>query len=228
MNGEFEMTTKRILLAATALLTAGTASAENTTVLYDGPGYWTTAHIARNSAGSQTCLMSGQWTFRNGAKGKVMFKWQSDNSNVFMHIYKSNWRFTEGAEVPLVFSLDAGSRAATGTTFNSADGSGMIEVEIIPSAVSNVLRDFAISDSMRITFKQGSEPPWNAQMKGSRAATDAFVNCATKVAGKAPGEGATSPVGPQATSPVGPQATSPVAPSTSPLQPAKSKDNGGI
>ncbi|WP_155255196.1 hypothetical protein [Bradyrhizobium elkanii] len=210
-----------VMAAAAALLTTTAAQAENVTRLYTG-NYWQTSHYARNSEGRPMCVISGQWTFPSGAIGTASMKW-SNETGLFMHISKSNWAFPADISVPMSISFDRGVREGSGTTITSTSGSSLIQISIASEQAVGFVQDFADADQLVISFKEGNEPPWTAQMIGSRHATKWFKFCIAKIANS--GGTATSPVPrqPQATSPVPP--TSPVP--SAPVRPGK-KDDGSV
>jgi hypothetical protein len=212
---------RRVLLTATALvMMTGAAVAANGRQLVTS-GYWSTHIVHQSSNGTPMCLMRASWRADSGAEGQVYVKYA--DGDVFFHIFKSNWRFAAGIEVPLAVTFDSGVRKATGTTIKAAGGTSMIEVEVQKEHAGRILADFAESNVMTIDFLSGNEPRWIANMYGSRIATGWFMRCVKHING---GGTATSPVdpGPQASSPVGPpkpsKPTTPVG--------AVRKDNGSI
>ena len=218
---------KRILTAAAIALLASTAAqADNMTKIYGG-GNWATYHMAKNAGGKPMCMITGAWTFRDGAKSDVMLKYSNEHG-LFMHLSKTTWSFEPGLDVTLAISFDGGYREGTGnTTKSQTTGQPMLETSIPSNVVEGFLEDFANARMMTITFKSGNEPPWSGRMDGSRDAVKAFTDCMTSIIIVGAAARATSPVGPKATSPVAPKAISPVAPKSQPVI-AKPKDNGSI
>lgn len=211
---------KRILTAAALALLSSTAALadNNTTQLYTG-GYWSAYHVARNGAGKPMCGVSGSWTFAGGVKGWLTMKYSNENG-LFMHFSKDSWSFEPELSVPLAISFDTGYREGTGISATSPQtGRPIIESSIPADAAPGFLEDFANAKVMTITFKEGNERPWIANMTGSRGAVKALGWCMTKITAVA-----SSPVAPKASSPVGQQATSPVKP-TLPMPPVQPTDD---
>ena len=228
---------KRILTAAAIALLATTAHASQ---LLSAEGRWkTTFHVTQDVP---MCVASTEWRSASGDLiGMVLLKGMKDGS-MFFHLVRTSWRLPLGVEVPLTVSFDNGVHArqaigrTTKTTASRENYGNMVEITVRSDAIASVLDDFAESQTMVVTFVQGNEPPWRADMTGSRTAARTLAECVVRIGGNvAAAPPVTSPVGPSATSPVGPKATSPVAPkATSPVAPtsqpviAKPKDNGSI
>jgi hypothetical protein len=210
---------KRLMMTAAALALMATTAHAN--VQLNVTGNWSTHLITTTSDGTPLCLMRATWKSPGSPIiGKVMVKWNSADNATFIHVYKSNWKFSADVEVPLVVSFDNGAREATGITFIGDDNnSRMIEIPIPDDKVEGVLEDFASAKQLTITFQSGNEQPWVGKMVGSRAAVAWFNLCKVKLGG-------TGVFTPRRTSPV-PQATptSPVAP-TKPA--GKNKDDGSV
>ena len=171
---------KRLMMTAVALalLTTG-AQAGNVTQLYAG-GFWKTSHHASNSKGQQMCTIAGNWKF-NGANGEAWLKWTNE-FGLFMHIGKSNWSFPASEHVPMSIAMEAGVRDGLGLTFIAPKtGQSLIELKVVKDAADKFIEDFASTDRLVITFKEGNEPPWVGKMVGSRAAADAFKSCIARI-----------------------------------------------
>ena len=208
---------KRILTAAALALLSSTAALadNNTTQLYTG-GYWSAYHVAHNGAGKPMCVVSGLWTFAGGVKGRLTMKYSNENG-LFMHFSKDSWSFEPGRSVPLAISFDTGYREGTGiSAISPADWRPIIESGIPADVPPGFLEDFANAKVMTITFKEGNETPWRADMTGSRDAVKALGWCMAKITTVA----TTSPLAPKVT-------TSPVAPPSQPVGNRK-KDDGSI
>ena len=204
---------KKLLLATAAVL-AFASGAANADVLFGTSGYWTTRMVTQTFNGKPICLMSVDAKSATGATGQTRIKWFPDDNRTIVEIYKSDWRFAAGLQVPMTITFDRAPREGTGSTY-IYKGQHMVTIGI-NNDTDGILEDFANADRLSISFNEGNEGDWVAKMDGSRVALQRFYLCKDMVRDAGYGT-PTSPAAPQPT-------TLPVAPrpqgSTWPISPA--------
>ena len=100
-----------------------------------------------------------------------------------MQVFKDTWRIPEGKEVAIDLGFD---RTGFGSITKAYGGMlkwpggqmGMVSFKIVDEAtLAGFIDAFREADKMWLTFPNGSEQPWVADMEGSRDVANAFLRC---------------------------------------------------
>jgi hypothetical protein len=217
---------KRSLAAIIAASTLLAFSAPSHAASVDGDyrllgvnGYWTTFYTTTHE-GDPMCVMKSNYKYRdsNQPDGSLMVKYVKDSRTFLVHAFKWSWRIPNGVQIPIYMTFD-NSRPFTATaTGVAAKGLNYVAFAIAPEFSKDFLDLFAAANNMTLGFTEGSEPPWTANMSGSRESVSLFARCITAITG-AGASSSTQPHGNGPTQPYGGGATQPF--SSAPSSPLK-------
>jgi len=197
-------TTKRALVviaAALALTTAIAVSAKAEVRNYANNGYWTNYAGMTNGTSKPICGI-----FTENREHNMSIHIKLIEGKIWIAAFKNSWRFSEATPVKVEISFDGtvwGDAVATGSML---DKISVVAFAIRNDSVASFLEDASHANKMMLTFPEGSETPWHANMEGSRAAIASLKYCGTRIgADRAP----TQPYGSVPTQPYGSGPTQP-------------------
>lgn len=155
----------------TAAALALTSSAQAAMLDYTRIGAWTAAR-GLNDAGVPMCSIRTAV-----ARDRTVYvKWQPGSGDtVYLQLIKTSWRVPQGVAMPIDIAFDNGtsfSGEATGISIASG-----IEVAISADDRLRFLRQFTDAWRMSVGFPGGNERTWVADLTGSEAITQAFLDC---------------------------------------------------
>lgn len=212
---------RQLLIASTALLvTEGAAHAASVDpIVLEQKGTWTASYHPSNNDGVGMCSLNTNWR-SNGSHVASFYMKYIPGRDIFVQLFKIGWAMPKGtpANVSLWFD-NVHFLTAKATAGAIGDGQRYLEFRIADADGTAFLKAFADAYNAKLSFPDGNEPAWDADMRGSRETTTAFKVCAAELHKRMAKP--TQPTGPQATQPTGPQATQPT-------QPMKKKDDAGI
>lgn len=228
------MSTRHVLaaFAATSILAAMPLPAESKSIELHRSGYWTTYF----TTGSNTpiCGMRADFGHNGRRNGALIVKMIKDEPALLLHVFKDGWRIPDGVAIPLYMTFDRSQPfSATGHGVDSGK-LNYVQFTIAQEFTKTFLNLFTAANSMTLGFKEGTEPPWTTDMRGSREAVAAFAQCILTMAGA--GSTATQPHGNGATQPYGNSGTTqpfsstpqPRQPPPPPRKPAVKPDDGSV
>lgn len=211
---------KKSLLTAVALvLLTTTAHAAKETILAR-KGNWSTSYYPANDAGLSMCSLWTRWT-TNGQPVAALYTKYVAGRLIFVQLFKAGWSMPDGTEAKVQWSFDDETYSATAITYTDKQGQKYLQFRIANGDEAKFLGQFAEANRATVTFPDGNEPDWNADMFGSRETAIAFKRCAIALENNKP----TQPTGPQASQPTQPQ---PTTPKKDPSRASTKKDNGSI
>jgi hypothetical protein len=95
-----------------------------------------------------------------------------------VQLFKSGWQFpADGVDVPLNIKFDNGQAypANARARMNDDNEYGVVETWLGPEVVGKFMDELMHADKMTVTFEQGDEKPWVADMQGSRETGTMFM-----------------------------------------------------
>ena len=148
-------------------------------------------------------------------RGRVFtIKQYSGNEHFTVQIFKQGWRIPQDQKIPVAFRFDSYEAWTANAGSIPPDG---IAITIPSSHAEAFFREFRLANMLIVSFPEGSETAWSANLTGSAAITYTFVDCVMKMYGA----GASQPYGGNATQPYG----SGYAQPTQPSQPHRRNDS---
>jgi hypothetical protein len=214
---------KYLTAAALALLmtTAAYAKGNDFTIL-ERKGNWTATYQVSN-LGNPMCSVSTSWGNDNNRTATTYIKYVAGDL-IAVQMYKIGWRMPQGTDVSVSMSFDDGvAYTATAKSGYDEGRNAYLQFRIKPGEENTFLNTFAEADHLKISFPDGDEPDWHANMIGSREVSAAFRKCAGIINKNAP----TQPTGKAPTQPTGKATTQPTQP-VKPTSPVKRKDDGSV
>jgi hypothetical protein len=151
----------------------GSASTKNngSFVLLKRSGAWT-AYTDVTKSGEK---IIGMYTANDTS---VIYVKYFGNDRLYVQLFKKGWGFpTDGVDVPFSIQFDNHNvdYPATGRGVMDA-GLALVEASFKdPKEAGDFMNELMEADNMTITFNQGNERPWVADMKGSREVGKAFM-----------------------------------------------------
>lgn len=143
-------------------------------------GYWETYWQPQNDDPSKIiCGMKTTW--QRG--GMLIVKHIAGQEQLIVHLLKNGWQFPvgENVKVPLIVGVDKThwlTANATGSTrTHMSQTFPVVEFTIGTDLFTEFMQEFGNANALWIKFEQGNEPPWVANMAGSREASVAFSKC---------------------------------------------------
>ena len=148
-----------------------------TTVVLKRSDAWT-AYTDVTKKGSKIVGM-----YTANARSAFYVKYFSNDNRLYIQLFKDGWQFpSDGVDVPFSIKFDNGpaypatGRARMDNSGRSNQLSALVEAAIDdPDLAGKFVADLMGADKMTVTFEQGDEKPWVAEMKGSREAGTAFM-----------------------------------------------------
>jgi len=182
-------------------------------IILEQKGTWTAAYYSANNDGNGMCTLYTRWQ-SNGKPVAGFYTKYIAGGDIFIQLFKAGWAMPQGTLANVVLTFDNGrTYKAQAKARITSDSQRLLEFRIAPGDEATFLTVFADAYSAKLSFPDGNEPDWNADMRGSRETATAFKVCSAHLHKKnAP------------TQPTGPQASQPTQPST---QPAKPKGSFG-
>jgi hypothetical protein len=128
-----------------------------------------------------------------GANNSAFYiKYFAGENRLYVQIFKDGWQFPEGGvDVSFRITFDNSSEpySATGRARMDSGKAGqtfaLVESFIAdPTLAGNFVSDMMKADKMTVTFEQGDEMPWVADMQGSREAGTAFTDALKSLCAK--------------------------------------------
>jgi hypothetical protein len=157
--------------------TQTTAKPNTTLVTIKKSGVWTTySDVTKNG---ETVI--GMYT--TGPKSAFYVKYFVGENRLYVQMFKDDWKFPQkGVDVPFQITFDNSEPySANGRARMDSGKAGqlfaLVEASIDdPTLAGNFMGDLMKADKMTVTFKQGDEQPWIADMTGSRETGTAFTD----------------------------------------------------
>ena len=182
-------------------------------------GYWTTFYT-KSYDGVPLCGLKSNYSYTSDSSyaGSLMIKFGKGDKNLLVQAFKNSWRIPHGVKIPVYMTFD-NSQPFTATAAGIANnGLNYVEFLVATEFSKRFFDLFAAANTMTLGFSEGNEPPWTANMTGSREAIMSFSSCIVAIS--EPG------TPPSTTQPSGGGTTQPFnrTPSTQPF----SKPNGAI
>lgn len=169
-------------------------------------GYWT-AFGGSDNTGRPVCGVMA-----TGGGRVLTIKQYSGSEHFTVQIFKQTWQIPQGHKIPVAFRFDSHEPWTANASAIPPDGVSIT----IPSNLSEAFfREFRLANTLIVSFPEGSETSWSANLTGSAAITYAFADCVLKMYGG----GASQPYGRNATQPYG------AGPPTQPSQPYRRNDS---
>jgi hypothetical protein len=109
----------------------------------------------------------------------IYVKYFSNNDHLYIQLFKQGWQFPNGGvDVPFSIQFDNDpAYHADGVARIGDTNLALVEVRISdPDLAGRFMADLMHADTMTITFAQGNEKPWVAEMQGTRETGMAFMN----------------------------------------------------
>ena len=121
-------------------------------------------------------------TSRDGSR-QVHLKWFQGLDYITMQVFKQSWRIPEGTEARIELAFD-GEHFSGGqsTAFKAATGWSYLAINIkTPDLIKSFLKEFQGANKMTLSFPDGSETPWDAEMDGSRRISGVWMDCVARI-----------------------------------------------
>jgi hypothetical protein len=106
-------------------------------------------------------------------------KYFSNDDRLYVQLFKDGWQFPSGGvDVPFSIQFDDDGPEYPAEGRARMDGSfAIVEARINdPDLAGRFMADLMHADKMTVTFAQGNEKPWVAEMQGSRETGTAFLD----------------------------------------------------
>jgi len=163
----------RSLITAIALASAVVSANAGSYFTIKRSGFWTTYYDV-STAGRP---MVGMSVDAHGAGFHVKY---FNDQRLYVQLMKNNWQFPkDGVAVPFRIAFDNSERTypASGQARMDRDtGMAVVEASMDDPKMAGVfVADIMNANTMTVTFEQGDEEPWVADMTGSRDAGRAFL-----------------------------------------------------
>ena len=168
---------RRLALALVAILAmAAPASAQQVRNLAAVNGW--VAYIAQSNSGP----LCGMGTEANSQGRFFWIKVERLNGDLhgFVQVGDRSWNVRQEATGRIVIGIDQQRAELNYTGTSRAD---MIEASYRGAFDNfiNFVRAFALGNRMQVTFPGENVAPWGADLRGTRAVTDAFLACARRI-----------------------------------------------
>jgi hypothetical protein len=159
-------------------------------------GYWT-AFMGSIPEGGPACGMSTM----GGTATQQMFmvKWYYGNAYLTIQILKENWRIPKNATGEIWITFDRGTPYYGNASAHQSGNA--LELTIPIRLIDNFLSEFREADKMHVSFRNGNEPPWTANLTGSHVVAIAFEQCVKNFLEQITQRQPTQPYGSQPTQP---------------------------
>jgi len=122
----------------------------------------------------------GMYTFN--AKSAFYVKYFSNADRLYVQLFKDGWQFPEdGVDVPLNITFNNGPAYPATARARMDSGKDGVPIAVVeagiddPDLAGRFMADLMKADTMTVTFEQGDEKPWVADMKGTRETGTAFM-----------------------------------------------------
>jgi hypothetical protein len=192
-------------------------------------GYWTTFYT-KTHEGHPLCGMRSSYRYSdsNAPDGSLMVKFIKGDKHLLVHAFKNSWRIPHGVKIPIYMTFDNSQPFTAEATGMARNGLNYVEFGIASEFSLDFFKLFAAATKMTLGFTEGSEPPWTANMTGSREAIGSFARCITAISDN--GTSSTQPYGNGgATQPFGKTPSQPYGkPAPQPPRPAVKRDDGSV
>ena len=168
---------RRLTLALVAALAlAVPAMAQDVRNLASVNGW--VAYIAQ-SANGQLCGMGTEANTR-GRFFWIKLERLSGDLHGFVQVGDRSWNVRNGATGRIVIGID---RQRAELNYAGTSRADMIEASYRGAFNNfiNFVRAFALGNRMQVTFPGENVDPWTADLRGTRAVTDAFLACARRI-----------------------------------------------
>jgi hypothetical protein len=111
------------------------------------------------------------------ARSAFYVKFFSDSDRLYVQLFKNGWQFpNDGVDVPLNITFDNGPSYPATARARMDEGYAVVETWISdPDLAGRFMDDLMGADTMTVTFEQGDEKPWVANMQGTRETGTAFM-----------------------------------------------------
>jgi len=111
------------------------------------------------------------------ARSTFCVKFFGDSDRLYVQLFKDGWQFPDnGVDVPLSIKFDNGPAYPATARARMDEGFAVVETWISdPDLAGRFMADLMSADTMTVTFEQGDEKPWVADMKGTRETGTAFM-----------------------------------------------------
>lgn len=194
-----------LIVFCAAMLACGAARAEIKTVFEKG-AWETSAGTAED--GSRVCMVS---TY--GPDKAFHVKYFEGSTNFVTHLFKESWEIPEGVTAKIAIEFDKkGPWSGEAVSIGSGGLSGLelvFDMEQFP-LFSDELK---AAREMTVTFLEGNEGTWTADMNGSSASMSKMAECMKAF----PPPSSSQPFDPAPSQPFDPEASQPF--STNPASP---------
>jgi hypothetical protein len=144
----------------------------NNTVEIKRSGAWTTFSDVTKK-GSKVVGM-----YTSNARSAFYVKYFSDDNRLFVQLFKEGWQFpNDGVDVPFSIKFDDGPTYPADGRARMDQSFALVEVSISdPDLAGRFMADLMRANKMTVTFEQGDEKPWVADMTGTRETGTAFMD----------------------------------------------------
>jgi len=143
----------------------------------------------------------GMYTLNTGSGFYIKY-YEDDSSRLYVQLFKNGWQFpTDGVDVPLNIKFDNGEAYPATARARMENSTAVVETWLAPNLVGKFMDELMHADKMTVTFEQGDEKPWVAEMQGSRETGTMFMEavktlCPTCVKATQPYDDAAKPTQP--------------------------------
>lgn len=168
---------RRLILALGAVIAlAAPASAQQVRNLAAVNGW--VAYIAQSNSGP----LCGMGTEANSVGRFFWIKVErlSGNLHGFIQVGDRSWNVRQGATGRIMVSID---RQNAELNYQSTNRPDMVEASYQGAFRNfiNFVEAFALGYRMQVTFPGENVSPWTADLRGTRAVTEAFLACARRI-----------------------------------------------
>jgi hypothetical protein len=204
---------KKSLLTAAALALLMTTAQAGRDITLKAKGNWS-AYYTISDKGNPLCGMQTYWqNNRRALVAGAHIKYQSGGL-VTIQMFKVGWRMPVGTEVKVNLAFDNSEQFPGVATSFIYKGDALLSLNVKEGTEADFLSLIEDAREFKISFPDGDEPTWVANMTGSREVSGAFKRCAYTLDANAP----TQPTGKAA----------PTQPTGKPTQPAAKRDDGSV
>jgi hypothetical protein len=167
---------RRLALALVAILAMAAPATAQVRNLASVNGW--VAYIAQ-SDGGPLCGM-GTEANRQGRFFWIKVERLRGNLHGFVQVGDRSWNVRREATGRIVIGID---RQRAELNYTGTSRPDMIEASYSGAFENfvNFVRAFALGNRMQVSFPGESVAPWGADLRGTRAVTEAFLNCARRI-----------------------------------------------
>lgn|SRR5262245_36546320 len=189
----------------------------------------TTAAVSVANAQTYDIATIGSWKAFGGRSedGKLMcgisvadsktgrwfgIKWFKGDNYLVFHAIKSSWHIPPETQMTIRVQFD-NSQPYIG---NGMGMNTMVQATVPYGIVKEFITEFRSASKMYISFPDGNESPWTADMTGSNGIANIMAECVGKLEGRA-----TQPFAPKSPPPTQPYGTTPTPVPTPTVRPER-------